>query len=81
MHLSPLSDGYQRDTRDSAQNADAMRDLQGRAFRDGLLRGLAVLAVLAVLMGLGFISTDVRSHETSRAPFAEELRLCVTADC
>ena len=58
MHLSLLSDtGF-------AHQHRTERAL-GRAHRDGLLRGLAFLAVIAVPFGLAILTGHARHHDAS----------------
>ena len=79
MHLSPLSDGFLSDRFDDAGTPDAP-DLPGygRAHRDGLLRGLALLCVLIALLCLAMVSSAIHSDAAAcPVPFPDALIHCV----
>lgn len=87
MHLSPLSESFFSDRFDDAGSlddagsmGDRRRPTHGEAHRDGLLRGLALLVVLCILVGFGFISSAINSTDTEEGPSGEAFTHCAVAD-
>lgn len=70
MHLSLLSDCYLSDSLDDASGAET----GAVAHRNGLLRGLVVMGVAAVLLGLTAMSTTFHSAEADPARCNRALR-------
>lgn len=63
MHLSLLSDGYFSDVVDDSGRCADRAVTQAVAHRDGVLRGLAVIAIAGVLLGLTVLPGVSRSAE------------------
>lgn len=84
MHLSFLSESFLSDTLNDhglapEEMPDPIGSNQGRAHRDGLLRGLALLAIVAVLMSFAFISSAIHAAEADTALLADDVIHCASA--
>jgi hypothetical protein len=56
MHVSPFYDGRA-----------AQQSMRARAYRDGLVRGLILLSLAGVLIGLAMVSAALGSRPITRA--------------
>lgn len=70
MHLSLLSDCYLSDSLDDASGAET----GAIAHRNGLLRGLAIMGIAALLLGLTALSTTFHSAEADPAQCGAAVR-------